>query len=207
MSSAQIAQHCRLPIKHVKSGLSTLAQLQLLYHHTTVDGLSTYQANISRAYDCVRTGTILNLVQETLGSSAAAIIEELLDLGFSTVAELEVRFRARGRSKDCEKASSEDENFINVLKRLISKDFIHRLRPAHLQSIRDARQDVAMAMPSLGLPTVKGRKAQAEIDNQIDFELQRRLDHYVPYEKLMDQKTYQRQTSNNAATNPDWEVI
>src|ERR1700749_4633 len=92
LSLQQIAQKCRLPLRQVKAGVASLIQLRLLYHHTNPGGVSTYQANNGNAYNVMRTGRLVELVNWNLGASAAVIVETLAALGFATVHELKAEF-------------------------------------------------------------------------------------------------------------------
>ncbi|KIW12268.1 hypothetical protein PV08_09544 [Exophiala spinifera] len=193
LSSTQVAQKCRLPLRQVKTGLATLIQLRLVYHHTSPDGLSTYQANTHNAYNLLRTGNLAAGAQRKFGPAAAVVVEHLAALGFATAQELEDTICADkdfNRSEDHEPQTngssdghkSQDldstrSRFRKVLRLLIDEKYIVGLRDAHFQSVFDARRELERHLESRGLlPSSKTKKAQPVIDEKVNVDLEQLLD-------------------------------
>ncbi|KAI1614820.1 DNA-directed RNA polymerase III subunit C3 [Exophiala viscosa] len=198
LSASQVAQKCRLPQRQVRTGLATLIQLRLVYHHTTSDGsLSTYQANSHNAYNLVRLGKLLALVERSYGHAAATLMEHLATLGYGTADDLEAHIRADQESpapringhSATEKQVNGDLNrrdrFIKVLKVLIDNQYIAAVRDAHFQSLFDARQDIERQYRGLGMASTKTKKSQLEFDMKVDVELEKRLDPTVSAAYIM----------------------
>ncbi|OCT45554.1 DNA-directed RNA polymerase III subunit C3 [Cladophialophora carrionii] len=176
LSIQQLAQKCRLPLRQVKVGVGTLIQLRLVYHHTTYEGLSTYQADTTYAYNIMRTGRLVELVEWSLGASAAGIMETLAAMGFATAHELE----AEVLEKSDPTHPMGKSRFQTLLKQLVSSGYIKAVREAHFQSPSDRRQDVERSLRDNGLiPTGTGKKIAADAESRIDSELERRVNSSV----------------------------
>lgn len=65
-----------------------MIQMHLVYHHTKGE-ITYYEANVKDAYYLVRSGKILNAVEDRLGSYAARIMFTILSLGHVQVQYLE----------------------------------------------------------------------------------------------------------------------
>lgn len=91
----------RLPYPRLKalSGLSdrqlqhaliAMIQHHFVYHFTSLeDGNTYYEANPQAAYYLLRSGKILNVVEERLGKYAARVMETILSLGHVSIMQLE----------------------------------------------------------------------------------------------------------------------
>ncbi|KIW99423.1 uncharacterized protein Z518_11411 [Rhinocladiella mackenziei CBS 650.93] len=225
LSANQLAQRCRLPLRHVKTGMAALIQLRLIYHHTTPDGLSTYQANTYNAYNLVRAGKLMALVERNLGPVAARIMKILNVLGSATAGELESRVfgdEASGfkrKSAPLTNGFSDDRNepgvdsrsktyFRAMLRQLADKKYIVAVRDAHFQSLFDARQDVERHLRSLGtLPSGKGKKLQSDIDEKVNAELETRLDATVPTATILQEFETRSSNAETGNTSQDKTVL
>ncbi|PGH23143.1 hypothetical protein AJ80_02774 [Polytolypa hystricis UAMH7299] len=86
----RIVQNTHLSPRQVRHGLAVLIQQHLVYHYTSLDeGVTYYEANWRGAYDLVRPGKIIQLVEERLGDYAAQVISAILYLGHAKVSYLE----------------------------------------------------------------------------------------------------------------------
>jgi DNA-directed RNA polymerase III subunit RPC3 len=189
-----VAQRCRLPLRQVKTGLAALIQLRLVYHHTTPDGQSTYQANTDNAYNLMRTGKLVALVERSMGSAAATVMEHLAVLGYATADELEANVCGDSKfdpaeadagppqtnghtTTDTRKDSDRRNRFRAALADLVDEKYIVAVRDAHFQSVFDARQDVMRHFRLLDqMPASKGKKSQLEVEEKVDREVEQRLD-------------------------------
>ena len=172
----QIAQRCRLPLRQVKAGVATLIQLRLVHHHTNSDDTSTYQANTTNAYNIMRTGRLIELVDWKLGHSAANIVEALAAMGFATAHELEAQVL---RDHDLAEPISR-ARFRSLLKQLISLKYIKAAREAHFQSPSDRRLEAERFLRnnSLLLPGA-GKKVTTDTEEKVDLELEKRVDDTI----------------------------
>ncbi|KAI1943870.1 RNA polymerase III subunit C82 [Ophidiomyces ophidiicola] len=86
----KIVQNTHLSPRQVRHGLAVLIQQRLIFHCTSVaDGITYYESDWRTAYNLVRSGKAISLVQERLGAHAAKVISTLLALGHAKVSYLE----------------------------------------------------------------------------------------------------------------------
>ncbi|KAJ5714526.1 RNA polymerase III Rpc82 C -terminal [Penicillium malachiteum] len=82
--------HARLADRQLRAALTAMIQHHLIYHFTSLEDNNTYyEANPQAAYYLVRSGKILNLVEDRLGEYAARVMEMVLFLGHASVNHLE----------------------------------------------------------------------------------------------------------------------
>jgi DNA-directed RNA polymerase III subunit RPC3 len=81
--------------RQIQHGLVVLIQQNLLYHHLDEsDDRTYYEANHDGAYALVRTGKIVELVNDRYGTVAKDIVQNLLLLGHGRVSDLEAAYQA-----------------------------------------------------------------------------------------------------------------
>ncbi|KAK4947365.1 RNA polymerase III subunit C82 [Elasticomyces elasticus] len=125
-------------------------------------------------------------------------MEHLATLGYATAEDLEAHIRAdqesptpringhAGTERQVNGDLNRRDRFIKVLKVLIENHYIVAMRDAHFQSLFDARQDIERQYRGLGLmPTNKTKKSQLEMDEKVDFELEKRLDPTISAASIM----------------------
>ncbi|KAJ5763152.1 hypothetical protein N7533_001833 [Penicillium manginii] len=76
--------------RQLRHGLTAMIQQHLVFHFTSIDdGNTYYEANPEAAYYLVRSGKILQLVEERLGEYAAKVMEVIMFLGHASVRHLQ----------------------------------------------------------------------------------------------------------------------
>ncbi|KAL4894626.1 DNA-directed RNA polymerase III subunit rpc3 [Aspergillus ambiguus] len=76
--------------QQLRRGLAAMVQQHLVYHYTSYDeGVTYYQANLQSAYYLVRSGKILEFVEDRLGGYAARVMSTIMFLGHARVSYLE----------------------------------------------------------------------------------------------------------------------
>ncbi|RDW71403.1 hypothetical protein BP6252_07966 [Coleophoma cylindrospora] len=91
-----LAQHTRLSPRQLRHGLVVLLQQNLLFYHTDTDsGVTHYEANHDAAYALIRSGKILNIVEERFGEQSRDVVQNLLLLGHTKVADLTAAYEAQ----------------------------------------------------------------------------------------------------------------
>lgn len=86
--------------RQVMYGLAVLIQQHLIYHFTSVDdGLTYYEANWKSTYYFARCGKIIQVTKERFGGYAATVMDTILRLGHTTVAQLETLPELRVKKK------------------------------------------------------------------------------------------------------------
>ena len=171
-----------------------MIQHHLVYHFTSLDdGNTYYEANPQAAYYLVRSGKILQLVDNRLGKYAAQVMQAIMFLGHASIAHLETLPELRpqqhipnGVNHDEEDAEEngdhQEENgvpngdyamktkparFHPTLKSLASHGYIHKVREAHFQSPNDnflEAQRIVSSRPDI--KQMKGKQQSAETDER-----------------------------------------
>ncbi|KAL1958358.1 hypothetical protein VTO42DRAFT_4675 [Malbranchea cinnamomea] len=86
----RIAHSTHLTPRQVRYGLAVLIQQHLVFHFTSLDdGITYYEADWRNAYALVRSGKIIQLVEERLGPYAAKVVSAILYLGHVRISDLE----------------------------------------------------------------------------------------------------------------------
>lgn len=98
LSTPQIAQRAHLTLRSVRGSVAVLLHANLVSHVLSEDGSNWYEANRAQAYNLVRVGRILDIVERKCGHSAASLMMHIIcnnDLDSDVLRELPV---ARDRS-------------------------------------------------------------------------------------------------------------
>ena len=150
-----------------------MIQLRLIYHHTDPDGLTTYQGNTTNAYNIMRTGRLIDLVNRKFGPVAARIMETLTAAGFATAHTLEAQLVSHNDFAD----HLDRGTFRVLLEQLIRSKYIKGVRETHFQPPHDARQHAECFLRDSGsFATGTTKKAKADADAKIEMELKTRSD-------------------------------
>lgn len=76
--------------RQLRYGLSAMIQHHLVFHYTSYDdGLTYYEANMQAAYYLIRSGKILEFIEDRLGKYASKVMSAILFLGHAQVGYLE----------------------------------------------------------------------------------------------------------------------
>ena len=179
-------------------------QAQLVYHHTSSDQRTSYEANLRAAYDLVRSGKIIHHTEETLGEEAALFLAHILSAGQVKVKDLHSFWiqsqgdhrlqnggsnhgngaingypteiaEAQPHSRTEVQHSGGDPN--NILKSLVKNGFVTRSRRSHFHTAADNFYDAQSQLLSLDDgAAVKARKGQDALDEQVLEEMANRND-------------------------------
>jgi DNA-directed RNA polymerase III subunit RPC3 len=214
LEAIQLAQRCRLPLRQIRHGLSVLVQAQLVYHHTSSDQRTSYEANLRAAYDLIRSGKIIHLAKQGLGEDAALVVAHILLVGQVTIKDLD-RFwkQSHGDSKiqngegnqghrkthndvtesaeaqaPLHSRSHQGRNDLsNILKRLVQNGFLLRIRRAHFCTPADNYFDAqSQLLPLEDGTAAKGRKSQDEPTKGIMEEMASRNDASISLADVID---------------------
>lgn len=83
----------------MRHGLVVLIQQNLLFHNTEQESGSTfYEANEDSAYFLLRSGRILEIVEERYGVDARDVVQNLLLLGHTKVADLAEAYESKNKT-------------------------------------------------------------------------------------------------------------
>ena len=175
-----------------------MIQHHLVYHYTSYDdGITYYQPNLQAAYYLVRSGKILEFIQERLGKYAATLMATIMFLGHAQVGYLEtlpelqpeppktngVKEETEGEETE-EQINGHDEHSSEqpallhpTLKALASHGYIFRVRDAQFQSYADNALDAERAIKSRpDVKQLKGKKLDETVLEGTVTLLKERLD-------------------------------
>lgn len=174
-----------------------MIQHHLVYHFTSLDdGRTYYEANRQAAYYLVRSGKILQLVENRLGAYAAQVLQTIMYLGHASIAQLETlpelqpkQHISNGVNHDGENdeghvsengdhqenGATNGDNAVNekprrlhpTLKGLASHGYLYKVREAHFQSPNDNYLDALRIISSRSdIKQMKGKQQKAEIEEK-----------------------------------------
>lgn len=194
--------YAQLPERQLRPALAAMVQQHLIYHYTSFDeGITYYEPNLQSAYYLIRSGKILEFVEDRLGKYAATVMATIMFLGHAQVSHLENLPELRPQpspttngdhehpldENDSEAPSNgvndgegpEEQPFLlhPTLKTLAAHGYIMRVREAHFQSHADNVFDcerVIKARPDV--KSLKGKKYDEAVLDATVTMLQERLD-------------------------------
>ncbi|OAA67879.1 DNA directed RNA polymerase 3 subunit [Niveomyces insectorum RCEF 264] len=95
-SLPQLAQYTSLTPRQLRHGLAVLLQYDLLYYYVaSPDSLTVYDANPQAAYNLLRVGKVLEMVERLHGADARDVVQSLVALGHTSVADLKEAYKAK----------------------------------------------------------------------------------------------------------------
>lgn len=177
-----------------------MIQQHLVYHYTSFDeGVTYYEPNMQSAYYLVRSGKIVEFIDDRLGKYAAKVMSTILYLGHAQVGYLETlpelqpeRVDANGAGipeddngdedptaeANGEHATSEKLALLHpTLKALAGHGYISRVREAQFQSYADNVLDIERAIKSKpDVKAMKGKKLEETVAEGTLNLLRERLD-------------------------------
>lgn len=85
----QLSQYTQMSVLQLKHGLAVLLQHSLLYYHVENGGRETvYEANVEVAYNLVRAGKILEMIESSFSPAARDVMQSLLVSGQTRISDL-----------------------------------------------------------------------------------------------------------------------
>ncbi|KAJ5100219.1 RNA polymerase III Rpc82 C -terminal [Penicillium angulare] len=203
---AKLKFHSRLTDRQLRHGLTAMIQHHLVFHFTSLEDNNTYyESNPNAAYYLVRSGKILNLVEDRLGEYAARIMETVMFLGHASVTHLETLPQLRSLNLPTTNGTTDpneetQDNEMEVedgpvqtngdhapeefkpaplhatLKALASHGYLMRVRDASFQSPADNFLEAQRVASSRpGNKALKGKRQQEAIEGDTQSLLQERL--------------------------------
>ncbi|KAF9885607.1 RNA polymerase III subunit C82 [Aspergillus nanangensis] len=199
----RLRAYSRLPDNQLHHGLAAMIQQHLVYHYTSYEeGLTYYEPNLQSAYSLVRSGKILELIEDRLGKYAATLMSTIMFLGHAQVSYLETLPELQPQqtvtTEEDEQLDEDHEpkpevNGINgegedplpqqpfllhpTLKVLAAHGYIHRVREAHFQSYADNVLDCERQIKARPhVKQLKGKKLEEKVLELTAEMLRERLD-------------------------------
>lgn len=210
----QLTQHTALTPRHLRNGIAVLIQQNLLYHSTNTDTNTTsYDANPDAAYNLVRSGKILAIIEEQYGNAERELVQTLMLLGHARIADLSQAFGSRAPKTnghtngdhESHNGPIESESHLNsVLGRLIRAEIIETVRPEGFQNPSDVYRDIEDEATKTR-PGEKLAKNKGEVQRQIMEKFREFRDQSKILKRQLDQTggfaPKRRKLSNGAAEN------
>ncbi|KAL4759526.1 putative DNA directed RNA polymerase III subunit Rpc82 [Aspergillus foveolatus] len=191
----------RLSENRLRAALVAMIQHHLLHFYTAVEegGVTYYSANMQAAYYLIRSGKILEFVEDRLGKYAATVMSIIMYLGHAQVSHLDTLPELRSDASktngvnEGEDDRPEGENELNgtngehvsdqpallhpTLKALAGHGYIVRVREAHFQSIADNILNIERQIRSGdSVQSMKGKKLEEFVVEKTADMLKERLD-------------------------------
>lgn len=185
---AQLAQYTSMNPRQLRHGLAVLIQFNLLFHQS--DGANTvYEANAAFAYNLIRTGKILEMVESSFGPVAKEVMQNLMISGQTRVSDLLAAYQIK---IDRTKAAAEQDmdlefpefkqNGVNgnhhevkstaqlnsIICRLVEAELIDVVHSKSFQSPDDIVKEAESQVVANYFPNgVKGGKGKAEYEQKV----------------------------------------
>lgn len=175
-----------------------MIQQNLLYFYTDNETrLTQYEANPEPAYNILRTGKILEMIETTHGPSYKDVMQSLLILGQTRIGDLTAAYEQKIRQHEATTKAAEDENvFVDeepptaalkptlpvgstkklnaLLCRLVEMELVEVVHFQTFVSPEDIYKDVSERVLKVKFPGgVKGGKGKLEYDEAIAMELRK----------------------------------
>lgn len=160
--------------KQLRNGLAVLFQQNLLYTRIDNDARTIhYDANPDACYNLVRSGKILEFIEEQFGTSERDLVQTLLQLGHAKINDLGQAFSARnpfangaghGANGTTNGVITSEDGLLIGLGRLIQAGFVETVRPESFRNpvdiFHEIRNEATKAEP--GGKSAKSKYEQHE---------------------------------------------
>lgn len=196
-SLAQLVHHTALTPRQLRHGLAVLLQHNLLFFYVDATAKTAfYEANADHAYNLIRTGKILEMVETSFGPPAKDVMQNLLSLGQTRISDLTVAYQAKinqrvrlALEKDSAAHGEDGPNGVNgtfsqvvkgldlpvkssselnsVLCRLVEADLVEVVHSKTFQTMDDTLYEVEKEVTALFPGGVKGTKGKMDFDEKV----------------------------------------
>jgi len=208
----QLAQYTSMTPRQLRHGLAVLVQHNLLYHHLDPGAeFAFYEANVEHAYNLVRTGKILEMVDTSFGPAAKDVMQSLLLSGQTRIGDLVAAYQAKIEQASKKAGTNDTEEFdgeangVNddsknepvvkstahlnsILCRLIEAELIDVVHDKTFESPADVLKIVEKEVMDKYFPNgVKGNKAKAEFQQRIAEGLRKVRDESKSLKRKLEQ--------------------
>lgn len=181
--------------RQLRHGVAVLIQQNLLFYYVDNDTkLATYEANPSTAYNLLRTGKILELVESTYNAAVKDVMQTILLVGQTRISDLKAAYEEKIRQSNAANADEvmDDEeatpaakksqfpvksmaHLNSIICRLIEAELVDVVHGRTFQSPDDILKDTQKQVADAKFPDgVKGAgKAKIEYDEAVAQELRK----------------------------------
>ncbi|KXX81655.1 DNA-directed RNA polymerase III subunit RPC3 [Madurella mycetomatis] len=193
----QLAQYTAMTPRQLRHGIAVLIQHNLLFYHIDSGAdFAFYEANIDHAYNLIRTGKILEMVDTSFGAPAKDVVQSLLLSGQTRVSDLIAAYQDKiDQANKTAAINGEDDglgvetNGVNgdaspakksgllvkstaqlnsTICRLVEAQLIDVVHPKTFESPQDILKTVEKEVMDKHFPGgIKGNKAKVELQERI----------------------------------------
>ncbi|CAG8984183.1 hypothetical protein HYALB_00004166 [Hymenoscyphus albidus] len=105
-----LTKHTRITSRALRHGLAVLIQQNLIYHISGKGEPTYYEANPDAAYALVRSGKIMNFIEDRYGSLAREVVKIILLLGHARISDVIAQYKSQKKeeAKLAKKAREEE---------------------------------------------------------------------------------------------------
>ncbi|KAM7186358.1 DNA-directed RNA polymerase III subunit RPC3 [Naviculisporaceae sp. PSN 640] len=196
-SIPHLAQFTSMSPRQIRHGLAVLLQHNLLYYHVDPDSeTGMYEANPDNAYNLIRTGKILEMIDTSFGAAAKDVMQSLLLLGQTRIADLVAAYQEKiDQAKKAKMEANDDDPFAepngvngdahsakqqpdlvvkstaqlnSVICRLVEAELIDVVHSQTFETAYDTLKSVEKEVMDTHFPAgIKGTKAKIEAEEKI----------------------------------------
>ncbi|KAB5585440.1 RNA polymerase III subunit RPC82-domain-containing protein [Coniochaeta sp. 2T2.1] len=193
-SIGQLGQYTSMTPRQLRHGLAVLIQQNLLYYHVDNDTkMAVYEASPEPAYNLIRTGKILEMVESAYGPAVKDVMQSLLLLGQTRVLDLKAAYEDKMKqSADAAQLANSDfdmnqdsqapkkptlpvksvAHLNSIICRLAEAELVDVVHNLTFTSPEDIQKDVEERVTRVKFPGgVKGGKGKMEFDEAVAMEL------------------------------------
>ncbi|KAK4239203.1 hypothetical protein C8A03DRAFT_32759 [Achaetomium macrosporum] len=193
----QLALHTSMTPRQLRHGLAVLQQHNLLFYHLDAGAeFASYEANAEHAYNLVRIGKILEMIDSSFGAPAKDVMQNLLLSGQTRISDLVAAYQEKieqanmaaalmgengevgseangvnGDSRPAKKAGpfvKSTAHLNSIICRLVEAELIDVVHPKTFESPADILKVVEKEVMDKYFPAgVKGNKAKVELQQRI----------------------------------------
>jgi DNA-directed RNA polymerase III subunit RPC3 len=178
--------------------LAVLIQYNLLFYYVDNDSnMATYEANPEPAYNLIRTGKILEMVESTYGPPVKDVMQSLLLLGQTRISDLKAayeekikRFNEAAQPSDADIDMPDGDappapkkptfpvksiaHLNSIICRLVEAELVDVVHTRTFVSPEDIQRDVEAQVTKVKFPGgVKGGKGKQEFEEAVAMELRK----------------------------------
>lgn len=196
-SIPHLTQFTSMTPRQLRHGLAVLLQYNLLHFHVDPDSeTAMYEANAENAYNLIRNGKILEMIDTSFGAAAKDVVQSLLLLGQTRISDLVAAYQEKiDQAKKAKQEADDDDPFAepngvngdahsakkqpdlvvkstaqlnSVICRLVEAELIDVVHPNTFETAYDVLKSVEREVMDTHFPAgIKGTKAKIEVEEKI----------------------------------------
>ncbi|KAK3990528.1 RNA polymerase III subunit RPC82-domain-containing protein [Cladorrhinum sp. PSN332] len=170
----------------LRHGIAVLQQYNLLYWHLNPGAqYAFYEANVENAYNLIRAGKILEMIETTYGTPAKHVMQNLLLSGQTRIGDLVAAYQEKIEQDNKAKAAAEDPesykttlvvkstaHLNSIICRLVEAELIDLVHSYSFETPDDILEKTKKEVTDKHFPSgVRGTKAKMEFEEKLSERL------------------------------------